>query len=281
MASELQQPLELLEENAIRSELETDAATHLKDLVLLPSVDSTNNWLRAQPRRKRPGMAVLAECQTAGRGRRGRHWVSPFGRNIYLSLCMKFESGVGELGCLPLVVALSASDALERIGMDGQSIKWPNDLLFGQRKLGGCLVEVQGDAVGPCIAVMGIGINVCMPAAAREAKRIDQPWTDVNTHVPGVSRNRLAGCLLNALLLNLDQYAREGFGPFLQRWKQRDELAGKEIELLRETGSITGTVRGISLGGGLVLQSSDGLNEYLAGEVTINQGFHGRKGIRV
>ena len=280
-ASNLQQPLELLEETAIRSELEADAATQLKGLVILSSVDSTNNWLQAQPGDERPGLAVLAERQTAGRGRRERHWVSPFGGNIYLSLCMKFESGVGELGCLPLVVALSASDALARIGMDGHAIRWPNDLMFGQRKLGGCLVEVQGDAGGPCVAVMGIGINVCMPATAREAKRIDQPWTDVNTHIPGVSRNRFAGCLLNALLLNLAQYAGEGFGPFLQRWKDRDELAGKEIELRRGTGSVSGTACGISPRGGLMLQSSDGLNEYLAGEVTKIQGLHGSKGIRL
>ena len=280
MGRPLHQPLELLEETAIRSELEADAATQLKGLVILSSVDSTNNWLQAQPGDERPGMAVLAERQTAGRGRRGRHWVSPFGGNIYLSLCMKFESGVGELGCLPLVVALSASDALARIGMDGHTIKWPNDLLFEQRKLGGCLVEVQGDAAGPCVAVMGMGINVCMPAAMHCAKQIDQPWTDVNTHIPGVSRNRLAGCLLNALLLNLAQYAGEGFGPFLQRWKERDELAGKEIELRRGTGSINGTACGISPRGGLMLQSCEGLNEYLAGEVTIKRGFHDGKGFR-
>ena len=266
MRSDLQQPLELLEENAIRSELEPGAKTQLNGLVLLPSVDSTNNWLWAQPTGERPGMAVLAECQTAGRGRRGRHWVSPFGRNIYLSLCRKFESGVGEMGCLPLVVALSASDALERIGMEGHTIKWPNDLVLEQRKLGGCLVELQGDVSGSCIAVMGIGINVSMSAAPLEAERIDQPWTDVSTKIPGVSRNQLAGRLLNALLINLEQYAREGFGPFVQRWTQRDGLAGREIELRRESGSVTGTACGISPRGGLMLQTAQGLKEYLAGD---------------
>lgn len=267
----LREPLELLDEAAIRAALSPSAADRLAEIAVLPTVDSTNTWLASRESSRQAGVAVLAECQTAGRGRRGQSWVSPFARNIYLSLGWRFEAGAGELGSLPLVLALSACEALEAAGLRGHAVKWPNDLRLDGKKLGGCLVEVQGDLGGPCIAVLGVGINVRMPAASGEA--IDQPWTDVSRQVRDVSRNRLAAALLNALVANLQKFPVEGFGPFAEHWAQRDELAGRDVEFHAPSGVVRGTARGISARGGLLLQSGENMQEYLSGEVrTVRKG---------
>jgi BirA family biotin operon repressor/biotin-[acetyl-CoA-carboxylase] ligase len=271
----LREPLELLDEEHIRSRLTAHAKSLLAGLALLQEVDSTNRWLQALPSGEQAGFCVLAECQTAGRGRRGQHWISPFGRNIYLSLGWSFESGAGDLGCLPLLLALSASQALDDEGLQGHGIKWPNDLLLDQRKFGGCLVEVQGDVSGPCQAILGAGINVHMPPSTNGVEAIDQPWTDVSSRVPGISRNRLAASLVNTLLINLERYTVEGFGPFMAYWKTRDELAGKALELSLAGKTIRGTSGGISPGGGLLLKTAQGVGEYKAGEASIV-----RKGIQ-
>ena len=136
----------------------------------------------------------------AGRGRRGRRWHSPEGGNLYLSLGWRFRQPLAELGCLPLVVALSAAAALTRSGLEGHRIKWPNDLLIDGPKLCGCRVEMQGDAGGPYHAVLGIGINIQMPRS-EATSAIDQPWTDVKTHLPDCSRNGLAALLLEELVV--------------------------------------------------------------------------------
>lgn len=265
----LLEPLELLDKDRIRAQLGPQARKELKDLVILPNTNSTNSWLQSMPPEKRSGVAVLAECQTAGRGRRGQNWVSPFGRNIYASLGWKFESGVGELGCLPLLVALSACDALDRVGLRGHAIKWPNDILLQGKKLGGCLVEVQGDVNGPCFAILGIGINVRMSGSAPGVTAIDQPWTDVASEQTDVSRNALAGFLLDSLVTRLGKFAVDGFASFHADWKLRDVLAGESIELRLADGIVKGRSAGISERGGLMLQSGAGVREYLAGEARI------------
>jgi len=190
----LAEPIELLDRQRITAGLSAGAQRDLASFQIISTVDSTNAELQRMPAAEQHACAVLAERQTSGRGRRGRHWYSPFARNIYLSLGWRFDTGVGELGCLPLVVALAAGEALRLAGVTGHAIKWPNDILLNGRKLGGCLVEVQGDASGPCSAVMGVGINVNMPQSTAGTNMIDQPWTDVGSQVPWVSRMNWPHC---------------------------------------------------------------------------------------
>jgi len=264
----LTEPLEMLDKNLIRAQLDQHSKSLLSDLVLLATTDSTNSWIRAQPRPEQPGLAVFAEYQSAGRGRRGQRWVSPSGRNIYLSIGWKFESGAAELGCLPLVLALGACDALEQAGLRGHGVKWPNDLWLDHKKLGGCLVEIQGDTGGPCAAVMGVGINVCMPTSTPETGDIDQAWTDVASRVPDISRNLLAAKLLNSIIRGLDQFTQHGFEPFTDEWKSRDLLSGEHVELKQADKSISGQCLGISRGGGLLIQGPQAVGEYMSGEVS-------------
>jgi len=260
---------ELLDRDSILAELGDRPGSAGVDLRIESVVDSTNDRLLAMPARQRHRMALLAERQTRGRGRRGRQWVSPFGRNIYLSLGWTFDSAVAKLGCLPLVVALAACDALAQAGLADHRVKWPNDLLLEGRKLGGCLVDIQGDAGGPCHAVMGIGLNLHMPVGLPEAGAIDQPWTDLGASLPGLSRNRLAGLLLNAMLEKTGLFASHGFQPLQAEWRARDALLGQQVELSHPTGTVRGRVLGITARGALRLQLSSGTGEYTAGEVSI------------
>ena len=261
--------VELLDGDSILAEIDERSGSSPVALRIASEVDSTNDRLLAMPASQRHRMALLAEHQTSGRGRRGRRWVSPYGRNIYLSLGWTFESGASALGCLPLVVALAACDALAQAGLQGQRVKWPNDLLLDGRKLGGCLVDIQGDASGPSHAVMGVGLNLYMPAGLPEAAAIDQPWTDLGAALPGQSRNRLAGLLLNAMLAKTSQFSSQGFQPLQAEWRARDGLAGQQVELSHASGTVCGRVLGITARGALRLQLSSGTGEYAAGEVSI------------
>lgn len=264
----LLEPIEMLNKAAILRACGTDASALLNDLVVLAETPSTNDAVLGLEPGLRHGAVVLAELQSAGRGRRDRSWYSPFARNIYLSLGWRFESGLKALSCLPLVVAIAAANAIEQAGLNGLGIKWPNDLLLDGNKLAGCLVEVQGDLNGPCLAVMGIGVNLRMRGEPG-AGIIDQPWTDMASQVPGVSRNGLAGNMLGALLTSLGIFQAQGFGPFLDDWQRLDCLAGYPVTVHRGDERLNGIARGVSPQGGLLLQRSGAVEELLAGEVTL------------
>lgn len=260
-------PLELLDHAAVLSNCDESVRGRLAGLEILQQCDSTNAELLRRPAGSRHGQAILAEVQSSGRGRRGRHWHSPFGRNIYLSLGWRFERGLRALSCLPLVVALAASRAIHDAGLRTQKVKWPNDLVLDGHKLGGCLVEIQGDVNGPCLAVMGVGINVFMVGDAG-VNDIGQPWSDLGSQLPAVSRNRLAGRVISELLTGLQRFEAKGFAPFLRQWRRLDALAGQHVNLLQGRDRISGIARGIGDQGGLLLESGGRLTEYQAGEVS-------------
>ena len=226
--------------------------------------------MRRLPVEEQHAAVILAEHQTGGRGRRGRQWHSPFARNIYLSMGWKFENSLSELGCLSLVTALATARALSRAGLEGHRVKWPNDLLLDGRKLCGCLVEVQGDSQGPCHAVLGVGINVHMPATASTAG-IDQPWTDVHSQLPACSRNTLAALLLEELLAGLDLFARQGFAPFTGPWEEMDGLRGQTIEVYSGDKVLKGTAIGINESGALLLDTGKETLTLYSGEVSLRK----------
>ncbi len=269
----LKEPLELLEPALILAQMQPTAQQKLTELRVEPAVDSTNSTLQRMPLSDQHGAALLAEHQVAGRGRRGRQWHSPFAKNLYLSLGWKFEQSIAELGCLSLVLALSAARALSRVGLVGHRIKWPNDLLLNGHKLCGCLAEVQGDAQGPCHAVLGVGVNVHMPAPAANAN-IDQPWTDLQQVLPGCSRNELAARLLEELTSQLTLFASEGFAPFAAQWKHLDGLKGTTIDIVVGNQTLNGKVAGIDPQGALILVTDEGTKHLHSGEVGLDCAVH-------
>jgi len=266
----LREPLELLDGALILDALDPAVRNQLRDLSIESSLDSTNSALRRLAVEDQHAAVILAEYQSGGRGRRGRQWHSPYARNIYLSIGWKLDHALSELGCLSLVVAIATARALSRAGLNGHMVKWPNDLLLDGHKLCGCLVEVQGDSQGPCHAVVGVGINVHMPASELTGE-IDQPWTDVHSRLPDCSRNSLAILLLEELVKGLQLFAGEGFAPFRDDWGQLDVLQGQTIEVDAIDNMLRGTAVGISESGALLLDTGNEVLTLYSGEVSLRK----------
>jgi len=260
--------VELLDRDLILSQMDSFARKQVTSLIVNASLDSTNSALQRLPVKQQSGTAIMAELQTEGRGRRGRQWYSPKGGNLYLSLGWCFNKPLSELGCLPLVVALSTATALTRSGLQRHLIKWPNDLMLDGKKLCGCLVEMQGDARGPCHACLGVGINIQMSSSEADSA-IDQPWTDLQTWLPDCSRNRLAALLLEELITQLSLFSEKGFSPFKSHWQRMDGLKGQQVDIAAGQGTLSGTVSGINDNGALILDTGVETLSLHSGEVSI------------
>lgn len=265
----LAQPLRLLDADAILAAIGPAQRAGIASLEVAWSIDSTNTELlrRAAPAR---GCAILlAERQTGGRGRRGRAWSSPLAANVYLSLSRQFGGGLARLGGLSLVAGVAAADALHALGYAGVGLKWPNDLVAAKRKLGGILVEGGGEHAGPVRAVVGLGLNVRMPAAA--AQDIDQPWIDLASIGGGAAppRDEVAAALLDRLLAALDLFDAEGLAPFLPRYDAYDALRGAEVSVSIGERTHAGAALGIAADGALRVRLDDGERSFHSGEVSV------------
>jgi len=262
----------------IRQELGPTALSGISQLTVLKEVDSTNSAVLRLPGEQQHAHVVLADHQTGGRGRRERSWHSPPGGNIYLSLGWLFKNPQWTLSTLPLVVAIAVCRALERAGLQGHGIKWPNDILSGNKKLAGILVEMQSAGAGPALAVMGVGLNVRMPSSSREqlAAAIDRPWTDVVTELGSetgpVNRNHLVALLLDELFRSLELYEAGGFEVLRPAWSQLDLLQGNIIRLQHKQEQLIGLARGVDQNGGLLLETEErGVQVFHSGEVSIHR----------
>jgi BirA family biotin operon repressor/biotin-[acetyl-CoA-carboxylase] ligase len=268
----LSQPVELLDADLIRAALAPTVSERLNSLEVLFEVDSTNTrLLGAAP----PGLGradvCLSELQHAGRGRRGRRWIAPFGSGLALSLAWSFRDAARAAPALSLAVGVAICRALTRIGAQGMRLKWPNDVWFEDRKVGGVLLERRAEAGGPAQVVIGIGLNVLLSGAARAG--LERTGVRVAAVADACaappSRNRLAGTLLDELLSMLASFEREGFAPLRTAWLALDALAGRPARVLAGTQSFAGTARGVDAEGALLLEGSGGLQRYVSGEVSL------------
>ena len=269
----LAQPLDLLDIDTVRGAMPASAAGGLAALEAAWSLDSTNSELLRRDTPARGCAVLLAERQTGGRGRRGREWASPLAAHLYLSLARRFEGGLARLGGLSLVAGVAACEALQALGFPQARLKWPNDLVVeagsGLRKLGGLLVEGGGEAGGAARAVVGIGVNVRMPAAFASA--IDQPWTQLAALAPvPPTRNLLAAALLEKLLPALDTFDAQGLAPFLSRYAALDALAGRPVQVHEAVRSWEARALGIADDGALRVRDDAGdIRLVHAGDVSV------------
>jgi len=247
---------EPLDAGRIRASLEALGVSQLAELTVLAEADSTNDELTRLPLARRHAHAILADTQTGGRGRRQRSWYSPPGANIYLSLGWTLRGRGAVWSSVPLVSAVCLCRALDRAGLQGHGIKWPNDILVGGNKLAGILVESQAIGSELPTVVIGIGLNVHMPR--REAGGllpIDKPWTDLSSLLPAGSewldRNRLSGLLLDELLAGLARFDAEGWEAFRPEWEAHDLVSGRRIRLEGNGGFRAGRALGVDEQGGL------------------------------
>lgn len=259
-------PLERLDVSRIRQALRPEAQA--VSVEVLARTDSTNTQLLASEPARDP-QALFAESQTAGRGRRGRGWVSPFGSNLYGSLAFTFPAWPARFTTLPLAIAVAVARVVDAAGLPHVGIKWPNDLLVEGRKLAGILIEPRGEAGGPCRVVVGVGINLAMSAA--QAGAVTQPWISLvealgERALP--SRNALAAALVSELHVALGHFAQHGFAPFAAEWKRRDLLAGQAIRVEGAT-PLHGTACGVDADGGLLIQTETGRQVIHAGDVSV------------
>jgi len=261
--------VDLLDKAAILAGLSAPGRALLSELDLHTQIDSTNaEAMRRVESGARAGLVCMAEQQTAGRGRRGRKWVSPFASNIYMSLVWEFEGGAAALEGLSLAVGVAITDALASCDIPHLELKWPNDVMYKGRKLGGILIEMVGDPAGTCQVVVGVGLNVRMPHKA--AADIDQQWIDIASLVEATpGRNTLAAAILDGLLLLMPEFASKGFAPWREKWAHRDAFLGKPVIVHSGPREVAGTVAGINESGALLLDIGGTIQVFNGGEVSL------------
>jgi len=248
----LDAPVELLDAGRILSAVSADQHSRVGSIDVHWQIDSTNSELARRAAESREARACLAEIQTQGRGRRGRSWQMPLAGGIALSFFRRFESGMASLSGLSLVAGIAVLRALADCGVqDVAGLKWPNDVVADAHKLAGILVELGGDALGPCHAIVGIGINFRVDAT--HGASIDQPWTDLakltGDRIPG--RNLLAGRILSRVAEALDLFASAGFAAFERKYAGYDALFGRSITVASGGDRWIGTARGVNSRGAL------------------------------
>lgn len=255
-------PLQLLDKQKIQ-EISGSTQVHVEQIL-----ESTNQYLLERIERLENGATCIAEYQTAGRGRRGREWISPFASHLYFSMYWRLDAGIERASGLSLLVGIATVNALEKLGIQGVGLKWPNDLYYQGKKLAGILIELNAQASDACHSVIGIGINVRMPEA--QGKLIDQPWVDLNTISPErVDRNQLSGLLIKELHFLLTDYEQQGLAPFLSRWFELDCFINQPVNLLIGEKIETGICRGINEQGALLMEVNGGTKPYIGGEISL------------
>ncbi len=212
---------------------------------------------------------VVAEIQTRGRGRRGRAWHGSLGGSLTFSVLWRFNAGVAQLSGLSLVVGVALVRAMTELGLSNLQLKWPNDLLYDFQKLGGVLIELHGDALGPSATVIGVGLNIQLTESVKH--QIDQAVIDLNSLNAGfVARNKVLGVALRHIFEVLTEFEKYGFEPFRQEWQTAHAYHDKTVAMRMPDGSETiGLVRGVSNVGAIVLETASGERRFGSGEISM------------
>jgi BirA family biotin operon repressor/biotin-[acetyl-CoA-carboxylase] ligase len=268
----LQREAEPLQADKIRRQLPGEVRVRVRNLATVWTTDSTNTALLKRPN-PQPGQCevLLAEHQSAGRGRRGRRWVAPLGGAMCLSLSWTFGEVPEELGALGLVIGVCVRRALQRLGVQNLKLKWPNDLLLNEKKLAGVLIELRGESQGPACVVIGIGLNVAL--GSEVLRQIAPPGvaaTDLaSAGLKASARNRISAAVIAECLQGLLAFEREQLKLFIAEWQEADALQGRPVSVAQGGSDTPGIARGIDLHGALLIETPTGLQRFIAGDVTV------------
>jgi BirA family biotin operon repressor/biotin-[acetyl-CoA-carboxylase] ligase len=264
-------PLDLLDAGAIRRRLPAAARQRLRNLEVHAWLESTSDRLLAVNDLPAARFdACLAEFQAAGRGRRGRSWVAPFGSGLCLSVNWTYVDAPATLGALSLAAGVAARRALRRLGFPGLSLKWPNDIVHAGGKLGGILIDLRGEAAGPAYFVVGIGINFRLPAPLRERLRAEGVEAiDLASLGKLPSRNEAAALVIAELTAALVEFGGRGLAAFADEWQEADALAGRPVRVLQGDRHFDGLARGVDGDGALMLETGGERRRILSGEVSV------------
>ncbi|UIP27811.1 bifunctional biotin--[acetyl-CoA-carboxylase] ligase/biotin operon repressor BirA [Photobacterium sp. TLY01] len=255
---------DLLDESMILAQVDCPSLT------LIPVIDSTNQYMLDRIGQLPKGAVCVAEYQQAGRGRRGRQWLSPFGSNLYLSMYWRLDAGVAAAMGLSLVVGLAVAKTLQKLGAAEIKVKWPNDLYFQDKKLAGILVEMSGKAGDAAHLVIGMGLNLTM--ANTDTDTVGQPWSNLAEACELMpDRNQLAAAIIDGVTETLQRYEEVGMAGFVDEWDQYDNFLGRPVKLLIGDKVVRGIARGINAQGALMLDTEQGKIPYLGGEISLRK----------
>ncbi len=270
----LEHAIQLLSKSEIEQQVNPVADALIAKLEIHDIIKSTNSYLFELPNKATEnGIVCVAEFQEGGKGRRGRTWISPFGSNIYLSILWNFQNGSASINGLSLAVGVAVIQTLKNFGIDDVGLKWPNDILWRGKKLAGILIEVSGEANGPCTAVIGLGLNIYLPK--KSAEPITQDWVDLKQIVSEnvkIDRNQLIAGLLNQLMPTIANFEDDTLANYLDAWRNYDCMKEKEVDIYIGEQSFTGTVKGIDDNGLLLLTDQQGdVRKFASGEVSFHR----------
>lgn len=272
----LPHPPVMLNRAEILAGLSDSARRKLRVLDIHFALDSTNAYLQRELplRQLQPGESAvcLAEMQLAGRGRRGKDWVSPLAASLYFSMGQWFRGGAASLEGLSLVVGMALVDALSSLGVEELTLKWPNDVQLQGAKLAGILLEVTGDLQGDCLVIMGVGVNVRQPGVAMQG--VNQSWISLCDQYPHlVDRNQIVAAFIGSLDRALQQFREEGFKGFITRWQAWDGLLGRQVSVYAGDDTVLqGISKGVDESGALLVETPQGLQRFHGGEVSLRAG---------
>lgn len=266
----LDERVELLDEKEIATYLSPSLRGTLTSIEILPCIDSTNDRLQERSKGMSiDGHVLMAEVQTAGRGRRGRTWETPFAKTIALSLGISIDKPASSVSCLSLVVGVAVADALNSVGVDRVQLKWPNDVLLDGGKVGGILTELVLPAQ-PVEVVIGIGINIGSASTVRNV--VDYPVADVCDYVDGRVRNRLVAELINNVVLQCRRFEDGGFASTRERWMDLDAFSQQSVVVTSPSEQIRGRAVGLGSNGELLIQTESGtMREIIGGDVSLRE----------
>lgn len=237
-----------------------------RQIVYLPSVDSTNRRARQLAAEGAPhGTLVIADEQTAGRGRRGRGWISPAGEGVFMSLILRPQSHPSEVARLSMQTALAVALAIaQTTGLDAR-IKWPNDIVCGGRKVCGMLLEMNADEQAVHDVVAGIGINVHQTQFAPEIEKTASSLDLLSGQ--RVCRAALVRAFLEAFERTETLAAQ---GALMDAYRARSATLGQRVQVIAPAGSFTGTALEVTDSGSLIVEDEEGQRrEVLAADVSV------------
>ncbi len=263
-------PLELLDADTIREQMQAHGCEVPTTVDVLFETASTNEDLLGRfSGALLTGRALLAEYQTAGRGRGGNSWLAAPASGLCLSLGWHYDAGPDSLTALSLAVGVAVAEALAEAGCSRVGLKWPNDIVVDKAKLGGILIESRAQNAAAWDVVVGIGLNIRLPDTL--ARNIDKEVTDVTRLLAPVMprRNRIAALVISHTFSMLQAFGQQGFAPFMERWRALDRTRGKTVTLLQANSEITGQVVDIDASGMLILSVNGVERKFSSGEVSL------------
>jgi len=263
--------VELLDINLIKESLSDNSKKLVDNIEVFFSIDSTNDYLLSETKlnkyNKSRCQVCLAEYQYKGKGRRGKHWVSPIGGNLYCSVSWNFSKSFQELAGLSIAISVGLTSLLEEMGVANIGLKWPNDILWQGKKLLGVLLEMHGEASGPCTTIIGVGLNFNMPNTKIE---IDQPWCDLKsilTILP--ARNKFAATIIDNLITSIQLFETKGLEAFVALWNKYDVIKNKPIVINKFESREQGIARGIDQTGALLVEQNGVVSPLYSGDVSV------------